>query len=155
RKTSRSAQRVLTLARPPLYGWRVDPLQQVHLRTLYIRKLWKRQSRHHLDSSTLLARPRPVKRSEASQLRKEFSRHSKQWLRDTTFTSSVSDMILHPSYQRIIGLGPGVVPLILRRLERKPEYWFWALEAITGATPVPDPEKGRPKLAAKRWLEWG
>ncbi len=38
--------------------------------------------------------------------------------------------MLNP-YQRIIGIGWPVVPLILDELQREPDQWFWALEAIT------------------------
>lgn len=45
------------------------------------------------------------------------------------------EMAMHPAYQRIIGLGPEVAPLLLRELERQPDHWFWALKALTGADP--------------------
>ena len=50
---------------------------------------------------------------------------------------------MSPSYQRIIGLGSAVVPLLLRELERQPDHWFWALKAITGADPVPAASRGK------------
>jgi len=37
----------------------------------------------------------------------------------------------------MIGLGWPVVPLILEELNREPNQWFWALEAITEQNPVP------------------
>ena len=43
-------------------------------------------------------------------------------------------MTLLRPYQRIIGMGLPVVPLILEELEREPDQWFWALEAITKKT---------------------
>ena len=46
------------------------------------------------------------------------------WRKETRFTSSVTDMAMHRSYQRIIGLGPAAVPLLLRELERQPDHWF-------------------------------
>jgi hypothetical protein len=60
---------------------------------------------------------------------------------------------MHWAYQQIIGLGPAVIPFILEDLARKPDWWFWALAAITGE----DVAEGEQTLdgAAERWLEWG
>jgi hypothetical protein len=51
--------------------------------------------------------------------------------------------------------GQPVVPLILQALEREPDHWFWALEAITGANPVREEERGRIKQMAAVWVPWG
>ncbi len=62
---------------------------------------------------------------------------------------------MHPAYQRIIGLGPAVIPLILADLARQPDHWFWALRALTGEDPVPAEARGRVKAMADAWLQWG
>jgi len=103
----------------------------------------------------LLTKQDKRKQKDAESLRKEFRKHSKIWRDETAFTSSVSDIVLHPSYQRIIGLGGEAVPLILRELDKSPRFWFWALEAITGENPVPNSENGQIRLMTKRWIEWG
>lgn len=77
------------------------------------------------------------------------------WRKERGPTSSTTDMALCPSYQRIIGLGPAVVPLLLRELERQPDHWFWALKAITGADPVPEPSRGKVREMARYWIDWG
>ena len=61
--------------------------------------------------------------------------------------------MLHPAYQRIIGMGWAVVPLLLNELQRQPDHWFWALQAITGE----EPARGTETLqaAAEAWLNWG
>lgn len=64
--------------------------------------------------------------------RAEFDELAERWLRETRFTSSTHDLILHPAYLRIISLGPEAVPLLVERLDRKPRRWLWALRAITG-----------------------
>jgi hypothetical protein len=83
----------------------------------------------------------------------EFDALADEWDRETILEALPSRMAMHLAYQRIIGLGPPAVPLILRRLEVEPNYWFWALTAITGQ----DPAKGETTLedATARWLEWG
>jgi hypothetical protein len=77
------------------------------------------------------------------------------WRKETRFTSSVTDMAMHRSYQRIIGLGPAAIPLLLRELERQPDHWFWALHAITGVDPTTPAQKGKVQEMAKAWLDWG
>ena len=77
------------------------------------------------------------------------------WRQETRFTSSVTDMAMHKAYQRIIGLGPAAVPLLLRELERHPDHWFWALYAITGVDPTTPEQKGKVQEMAKAWLDWG
>jgi hypothetical protein len=68
--------------------------------------------------------------------------------------SSATDMAMLASYQRIIGLGPAVLPLIFRELERETDHWFWALAAITGANPVQPESRGSVPEMAQAWLAW-
>jgi hypothetical protein len=58
-------------------------------------------------------------------------------------------------YQQIIGMGLPAVPLILDELQRAPDQWFWALEAITAENPVPPEAAGKVRLMAQAWIEWG
>jgi hypothetical protein len=62
------------------------------------------------------------------------------------------------SYQQIIGLGPDVVPFLLRDLvdnSDDPPHWFWALVAITRANPMPDSARGDSVQQANAWIRWG
>lgn len=83
-----------------------------------------------------------------------FRELARRWREDTETMSSIEDMALHPAYQRIIGMGPAVLPLILRELERAPDHWFWALRAITGADPVAPEQRGDIRGMAAAWLAW-
>lgn len=76
-----------------------------------------------------------------------------QWRRETEHISSLKQACLHPAYQRIIGMGPAAVPLLLRELEQAPDHWFWALNAITEE----DPAQTEDSLegATRAWLTWG
>ena len=78
-----------------------------------------------------------------------------EWRRDVAWTSSSSEMAMHPAYQQIIGMGQVAVPLLLRELEQHPDHWFWALRAITGVDPVPPEHRGTLPEMAKTWLDWG
>lgn len=85
----------------------------------------------------------------------EFYRLAQQWKQERPRGADVSEMVMHPAYQRIIGMGPDVVPFLLEDLEREPEHWFWALYSITGAKPVPPKSEGKLEEMAKAWIEWG
>lgn len=78
-----------------------------------------------------------------------------EWKKSIGPTSSVADMAIHPSYQKIIGMGDDVVPFILRELEKEPHHWFWALKAITGEDPVAPENRGQMSVMTEAWLEWG
>ena len=82
----------------------------------------------------------------------------REWKAQRGPTSSITEAVLCPAYQRIIGMGKMTVPLILRQLRTEgsnPDQWFWALRAITGANPVDDADHGDYVGMARAWLEWG
>jgi hypothetical protein len=80
---------------------------------------------------------------ETAELETTFLKLTEQWQRETAMLSVVSKISMHPAYQRIIGMGQPVVPLIMRELEREPDHWFWALSAITGVNSVKPEQRGR------------
>ncbi len=80
-----------------------------------------------------------------------------QWHKERGATSSITQMAMCPAYQRIIGMGPKAIPLILQQLENNladPDHWFWALQALTGQDPVPPDARGDMSAMAHAWLEW-
>lgn len=86
-----------------------------------------------------------------------FARLVAQWHQERGATSSLSEMILCPSYQRIIGMGAKALPLILARMEYEqddPDHWSAALEAITGDDPVPKDAYGDTVKTAEAWFAW-
>ncbi len=106
---------------------------------------WRKAEEHYRYPVTR----RPLSRTE------KFHSLAEAWQRDVRLTSSLTEMILHPAYQRIIGMGFEALPFLLRELERKPDHWFWALTAITGADPVPPEDRGKLRKMAEAWLRWG
>jgi hypothetical protein len=80
---------------------------------------------------------------------------AEQWKKDTAHQSNIAKRALHPAYQEIIGMGERVVPLLLAELRREPDDWFWALQAITGANPVPAASRGNLRAMADAWSQWG
>jgi hypothetical protein len=77
------------------------------------------------------------------------------WREERGFSSSLTDLVLSPSYQRVIALGRPVVPYLLAELAARPDHWFWALSAITGVNPVPDQGAGNLQAMTEAWLRWG
>src|SRR5438270_5309892 len=90
-----------------------------------------------------------------AELEKTFLELAEQWRRETAVLSSVSKKALHPAYQRIIGMGPAAIPLILRELQRSPGHWFWALTAITGEDPIRPEDAGDVQKMTEAWLDFG
>jgi hypothetical protein len=39
---------------------------------------------------------------------------AKEWRDETAHLSSMTKLMMHPKYQSIVGLGPSVVPVLLR-----------------------------------------
>jgi len=96
-----------------------------------------------------------VTMESAKPLVERFQFLKDDWKRNTRHLSNVAQISLVFSYQNIIGMGPAVVPLILKELEKEPDHWFWALEAITGENPVGENEAGDLEAPARAWVQWG
>ncbi len=94
----------------------------------------------------------PLQRSPVDVERK-FHELAAQWRQETEHLSSTTKMILHRAYQQIIGLGPLALKFILQELQERPDYWFWALESISGENPVQPEDDFDGAVAA--WLNWG
>jgi len=90
-----------------------------------------------------------------SRVKSKFNRLAEQWYLETFHSSGYLDKVLHPAYQRIIGLGKDVIPHILRELQDAPAEWFWALRALTGEDPTSAAQAGRKDEMAKAWIKWG
>jgi len=89
------------------------------------------------------------------EFEQKFNRLVGQWRRRTMFMSRAADITSDFAYYQIIGLGPTVVPLILRQVQRGEGHWFLALRALTGENPVKTDEAGSLTKMAQSWLEWG
>lgn len=83
-----------------------------------------------------------------------FAERTRQWKEQKQFMSSVSQMAMLPTYQRIIGMGPSALPLIFKELDQQPDHWFWALASITGEDPVPQEHRGKIGIMRQAWLDW-
>jgi hypothetical protein len=85
-----------------------------------------------------------------------FRHLAQQWITETENMSSVDDMLLHPAYQEIIAMGPGIISLVLDELEREPNHWFPALYVLSGRqNPVPPQDSGDIDRMVEAWIAWG
>jgi hypothetical protein len=102
--------------------------------------------------STTLSNPVEI---PIPDMKARFERLANEWKEQARHLSSTTRMAMLQPYQRIIGMGMPVVPLILEELRREPHHWFWALEAITEQNPVPTESLGKTKAMAEAWVKWG
>jgi len=97
-----------------------------------------------------------MKTAEASvELEQKFESLKTQWIRETRFFSISAQKTIHPAYLKIIKLAEPAVPLILRELQQRPDFWFAALEAITEQNPVPADHLGDLTAMTQDWINWG
>lgn len=85
----------------------------------------------------------------------KFSNFSKQWREETKFVSSSNDRIYNDNYLKIIALGSGAIPLILKDLKDNGGFWFKALEILTDEQVIQDSDIGYTSRMKKAWLNWG
>ena len=103
--------------------------------------------------STMPAKETPAKESPET-IKDKFQRLAAVWLAETAYVSSSTDLVANPAFQEIVGMGPAVIPLLLRELEDRTGQWHRALRRITDADPVPPADRGNIDKAADAWLRW-
>jgi predicted DNA-binding antitoxin AbrB/MazE fold protein len=88
-------------------------------------------------------------------VRRRFEDLARRWKAETRRMATVREMVQHPAYREIVGMGKAAVPMLLRELEQAPDHWFAALRAITASNPVPDEDRGDVRRMAECWIRWG
>ncbi len=88
-------------------------------------------------------------------IRRRFDTLVAVWKSERGHSSFVTDLVIHPAYQQIIGMGERAVPLLLEEMRARPDHWDWALRAITGSDPVPKESWGKLREIAAAWVAWG
>jgi hypothetical protein len=102
------------------------------------------------ESSQPVGSPSP----DDPDLERMFRQLADEWLAAVAHLSSTTARVQHPTYREIVALGPPVVPLLLRELERRPNHWFAALRSLTDADPVAPAERGHLDRMAESWIQW-
>jgi len=95
---------------------------------------------------------RPISRQESPRIK--FNQLKQEWIEATRTLSSISDICMHPAYQRIIAMGTTVIPFIMRDMLDSYNHWFWALKSLTGVDPVPPSKRGKIKEMTIEWKKW-
>jgi hypothetical protein len=104
--------------------------------------------------STVPAKPTPAP-GPGESIEEKYRRLATVWRTETAYTSSSSDLVAHPAFQEIVGMGSAIIPLLLRELENGTGHWHRALRRITGVDPVPQADRGNIAKMAAAWLRWG
>jgi hypothetical protein len=130
------------------------PTEKRHpqLKRSYIHKIFAARRRRLYDEviAQLVADPP----APLAKIEQRFLEEAGRWDRETAYLSSTPKMVLHDSYQKIIAMGPDVVPYLLRDLEQNRRSWFWALRYLTNANPVPPEDQGNLDKMIAAWLAW-
>ena len=92
--------------------------------------------------------------SRQNNVVQEFYNLASKWREEVQYSSSIVEICMSPSYQKIIGMGEKILPLIFRELAVRPDHWFWALKSITGADPIQSHQRGKISEMARAWLNW-
>src|SRR5262245_54188282 len=128
--------------------WCISPLDEEVLTAKKLAELWYGVDRYPDPFGEELS-------DEGAPIENQFHEHAEKWSRETGHISSISKMVMHPSYQKIIKMGWDVVPLLLEDLQRHGRFWFWALASITEENPVVASQAGNIPQMKESWLEWG
>lgn len=91
--------------------------------------------------------------SPVKTLEREFDELAQKWYRETRKISVVDQIVLHPAYQQIIGMGQDALPFIFRELKRTRGHWLWALAMICREDHAKPGQ--RFSEAVDSWLKWG
>ncbi len=79
-----------------------------------------------------------------------------QWQKETSHMSMSSQIVAHPAYREIVGMGREVVPWIIEDIKfNGTTFWWTALYEILKKGPhVPDYARGKVRLLNEMWLAW-
>lgn len=91
--------------------------------------------------------------------RERFREQSDRWYRETQHLSSPSQVMMHPSYQAVMGMAVNnedeIIRLMLKDMRDSRRPWFWALSYLTKENPIKPNDAGRLDAMIKAWLTWG
>src|ERR1700681_3312533 len=133
-----------------LESWeKVEPNERYYFKAFKPRPSHKDVRLYVVSRASTLFRLGP-----GTSLATEFKTLVEEWRVATMCSSIMTEILLHPAYQRIIGMGARVVPLILKELEQSEEPWYSALQALTGHRPAGIADGDFATLRSA-WLEWG
>ncbi len=87
-------------------------------------------------------------------MNEEFEKLADEWERGTMHFSSSRMMKEHPAFQKLVDLGPDIIPLAIERLKREIGiFWFLVLLKLVDNPPDTAVE-GDMREMRRRWVEW-
>src|SRR5690348_6266652 len=120
---------------------------------------WLRSKRRTVEQAKLELIDELVSKALAvapeAALEQRFCEQADKWDVETRHLSSPTQKIAHQSHQAILGMGPDVVPLLLRDLVQNRREWFWALSYLTQENPIRREDAGKMDRMIAAWVNWG
>jgi hypothetical protein len=96
---------------------------------------------------------------DARSLELKFREQSDKWWSETAHLSSPAQIMMHPSYQAILGIAVGhereMIRLMIRDMKAHRRLWFWALSYLTNENPINPSDAGKLDAMIRAWSEWG
>jgi hypothetical protein len=100
-----------------------------------------------------------AKLEESETVESRFIRNARVWHEETEHLSSPSQIMMHPSYQAIMGLAVGneneLIRLMLKDMRENRRLWFWALSYLTKDNPIKQSDAGKMDKMIAAWSDWG
>lgn len=91
-------------------------------------------------------------------LQERFFEQTKKLRRETQHLSSPGQIMMHPSYQAILGMGNDhrneVIELMIADMAKNRTPWFWALSYLAQDNPVSQSDAGNTDKMIKAWVNW-
>jgi hypothetical protein len=146
----------LTTALAP-FVWTTTPIQLLDYEPNYgLKPIYEDASPNPRISLEYILPDVELKRadvSEKAELETIFNGLSKIWKDATGGLSLTTRRFSHPTYKAILRLGPEAVPLMLKELQQRPDWWFDALEFLTKENPAKPTDSFEDAVSA--WIDWG
>ena len=103
----------------------------------------------------VLGRDKIVVDSADDDLEMQFKKSARMAFKQFGASSDLTRLFYSIGYLEVIGLGPRVVPLLLRDMRDDRRPWFFALSAITRADAAKNVNPGDIRGVIDAWLAWG
>jgi len=118
---------------------------------------WVIEKRKHVFALDIKYKLQVHARVKNARRARRFQNLADEWESETRHIASSKKIALHPLVREIVGMGPSVIPLILRRMRQHPWFWFHALMELTRATedPVTASMRGDMQRMTEAWIKWG
>jgi hypothetical protein len=159
------------LPKQPRKGLDYSPCDHKHLAHSLKRSIDKPTVRQLVDvikhSQYRIGHRGPIKKARVSgrpakiqgTLEQRFHEQSDKWRQETEHLSSPAQIMMHPSYQAILGMAKGreqeMIRLMLHDLRENRTPWFWALSYLTQQNPIERSAAGKLDKMIKAWIDWG